>query len=241
MNAVAIAIAIVLSTVGSAAGSDIRFVATGPIGIGPIGAEQAVILPSADENPCPGSDLYCNHDGTFDGNGYAWQYGGVVPPYYGAFAEGYVLDARRCLSYLTIEIRGGIPAEQRPSLGAHVFGCDICQDVCPYNAVAPLAKDACWLPRAELADAGIARLWALDDSGLERAIEGTALRRAGVRGLRRNLAVAIGNAGPPLTSVLDSRGVPGATPAETARDDARPSLQDPMVAEHISWARSRSQ
>ena len=74
----------------------------------------------------------------------------------GAFAEGYVLDARRCLSYLTIEIRGGIPAEQRPDLGAHIFGCDICQDVCPYNAVAPLATDACWLPRADFADARIA-------------------------------------------------------------------------------------
>jgi len=159
----------------------------------------------------------------------------------GAFADPYVLDARRCLSYLTIEIRGGIPAGQRPGLGAHIFGCDICQDVCPYNAVAPLATDACWLPRAEFADARIARLWGLDDTGLERAIEGTALRRAGVRGLRRNLAVAIGNAGPPVTSVLDAGEVPGATPAEAARDDARPSLQDPMVAEHISWARRRNQ
>ena len=157
----------------------------------------------------------------------------------GAFVEPYVLDARRCLSYLTIEIRGGIPVEQRPGLGAHIFGCDICQDVCPYNAVAPPATDPCWLPRAALADARIDRLWGMDDSGLERAIEGTALRRAGVRGLRRNLAVAIGNAGPPLTSAFDAERVPGATPEETARDDTRPSLQDAMVAEHISWARMR--
>ncbi len=159
----------------------------------------------------------------------------------GAFAEDYVLDARRCLSYLTIEIRGGIPAEQRPVVGAHVFGCDICQDDCPYNAVAPLATDTCWLPRAEFADARIARLWGLDDQGLERAIEGTALRRAGVRGLRRNLAIAIGNAGPPLTAVLDAGKVPCTISGGTGRDDARPSLQDPMVAEHISWARLRPQ
>ena len=79
----------------------------------------------------------------------------------------------------------------------------------------------------------------MDDAGLERAIEGTALRRAGVRGLRRNLAVAIGNAGPPLTSVLDAEAVPSAEAEGTARDDARASLKDPMVSEHIGWARSR--
>ncbi|MFO7691643.1 MAG: tRNA epoxyqueuosine(34) reductase QueG [Vicinamibacterales bacterium] len=151
----------------------------------------------------------------------------------GAFAEPGVLDARRCLSYLTIEIRGGIPDDQRPGVGAHIFGCDICQDVCPYNAGAPVATDACWRPRPELADARLARLWDMDDAELERAIEGTALRRAGVRGLRRNLAVAIGNAGPQLASALDLG------PRASTRGDGRPSLQDPMVAEHISWARLR--
>ena len=121
----------------------------------------------------------------------------------GAFAEPYVLDARRCLSYLTIEVRGGIPVEQRPGLGAHVFGCDICQDVCPYNAVAPAGHGCLLAAESRLRGrARSRRLWELDDRALERAIEGTALRRAGVRGLRRNLAVAIGNAGPPLTSAL---------------------------------------
>ena len=158
----------------------------------------------------------------------------------GAFVEPYVLDARRCLSYLTIEIRGSMPAGQRPGVGAHVFGCDICQDVCPYNAVAPMARDACWQPKAPLQDATLESLWDLDDAGLEGAIEGTALRRAGVRGLRRNLAVAIGNAGCTLASALLPGLVPGTIPAPgTYSSVGRASQDDPMVAEHITWARSR--
>jgi epoxyqueuosine reductase len=150
----------------------------------------------------------------------------------GAFVEPQVLDARRCLSYLTIEVRGSIPAGQRSDVGAHVFGCDICQDVCPYNAQAPSSRDACWQPKAALRDATLGTLWANDDAALEREIAGTALRRAGVRGLRRNLAVAIGNAGPPLIDLLEQQELSEAIPS-------RPSLDDPMVAEHINWARSR--
>ena len=152
-----------------------------------------------------------------------------------AFVEPYVLDARRCLSYLTIEIRGAMPVGNRSSAGAHVFGCDICQDVCPYNAVAPLARDACWSPKGPLQDATLASLWEMDDASLERAIEGTALRRAGVRGLRRNLVVAIGNAGRELAAALLPRVLPGTIPRA-----GRPSLDDPMVAEHMQWARSPS-
>jgi epoxyqueuosine reductase len=163
----------------------------------------------------------------------------------GAIVEPYVLDARRCLSYLTIEIRGGIPDGQRPTVGAHIFGCDICQDVCPYNALAPVARDSCWQPTPSLRDARLAALWSMDDDGLARAIEGTALRRAGVRGLRRNLAVAIGNAGRRLASVLLPGKVPGTIPPAgkvpgTIADPERPSLDDPMVAEHIDWARTHA-
>jgi epoxyqueuosine reductase len=122
----------------------------------------------------------------------------------GALTEPYVLDARRCLSYLTIEVRGSIPEEQRRDLGSHVFGCDICQEVCPHNGAAPRADEECWQPRPLLRQPTLEALWRASDSALERAIEGTALRRAGVRGLRRNLAVAIENAGPALRHLLDT-------------------------------------
>jgi len=165
----------------------------------------------------------------------------------GALVEPYVLDARRCLSYLTIEIRGGIPAEQRPDLGAHVFGCDVCQDVCPHNAAAPIASDPCWQPKPPLRGATLASLWTMDDRALAEAIEGTALRRAGVRGLRRNLAVAIGNAGAALAGLLPPRkaletvgkGDAAEKVPDTVSEERRPSLDDPMVTEHIDWATSR--
>ena len=152
----------------------------------------------------------------------------------GALVEPYVLDARLCLSYLTIEIRGAIPVSQRPGLGSHIFGCDICQDVCPYNSAAPVSGSAAWQPNDPLQEATLDGLWAMDDGQLDRAIEGTALRRAGVRGLRRNLAVALGNAGPQHASTLNSPTVPGTTDG-----GGRASVDDPMVAEHIEWALSR--
>lgn len=161
-----------------------------------------------------------------------------------ALVEPYLLDARRCLSYLTIEIRGSIPADERRGMGAHVFGCDICQDVCPYNAVAPIAADPCWQPRPALRNASLASLWALSDEGLAAAIEGTALRRAGVTGLRRNLAVALGNAGALQkkgTGPFSTPGGPETGPVPlSGGDDDRPSLADPMVAAHIAWARSEA-
>ncbi len=145
----------------------------------------------------------------------------------GAIVEPHVVDARRCLSYLTIEIRKDIPEAQRPSLGSHVFGCDICQDVCPYNAAAPVSGDAAWQPRPALDRPRLADLWRASDGELETAIAGTALRRRGVAGLRRNVAVALGNAGPVEVSVLHDR------PREA------PSAGDPVVAAHVSWARQR--
>ena len=147
-----------------------------------------------------------------------------------ALVEPHVLDARLCLSYLTIEIKGSIPAEQRGALGAHVFGCDICQDVCPYNLRAPLAAGPEWAPRAALDQPRLADLWSRSDSELAEAIEGTALVRRGVAGLRRNLAVALGN------SPDAAAGLALASPPSEA--DA-PSLSDPVVAEHLEWARKR--
>jgi len=142
----------------------------------------------------------------------------------GAIAEPYVLDARRCLSYLTIEVRGSIPVEQRQRIGSHVFGCDVCQEVCPHNALAPRTSEVCWQPRPLLDQPAIETLWRADDEKLGRVIEGTALERAGVRGLRRNLAVAIGNSGQPLPLL-----------AEMGSDP----ISDPVVAEHLRWARAQ--
>ena len=143
----------------------------------------------------------------------------------GALVEPYVLDATKCVSYLTIELRGGIDTSLRPAVGAHVFGCDICQTVCPYNQPPPLSADPSWQPRAALAAPDLASLWLHSDEDLRALTKGTALTRAKIEGLRRNLAVAIGNVG-------DADAVAAlCTPA-----DERPSAEAPMVREHVEWA-----
>jgi epoxyqueuosine reductase len=148
----------------------------------------------------------------------------------GALVEPRVLDARRCLSYLTIELRRGIPEALRPDIGTHVYGCDICQEVCPWNQAAPFSSDPAWLPREGLDHPRLLDLWHRTDEGLERLVHGSAMTRAGTTGLRRNLAVALGNSAAPDTRpALDDR--TGAV--------ASPTLDDPMVREHVSWARER--
>ena len=143
----------------------------------------------------------------------------------GAFTEPHVLDATRCLSYLTIELRGPIPDEHRAALGAHVYGCDICQEVCPYNQLPPSSADAAWQPRAALDLPKLVDLWRCPDAELRAMIRGSAMTRAKLTGLRRNLAVAIGNSGNPDAIAA----------LAVARDDA-PSADDPLVEEHIRWA-----
>jgi epoxyqueuosine reductase len=111
----------------------------------------------------------------------------------GAIVEPRVLDATRCLSYLTIELRRGIPEPLRAAVGTRVFGCDICQDVCPCNQSAATSNDPAWQPRPALARPLLGDLWAMSDDELAGLTRGSALSRAGVAGLRRNLAVAIAN------------------------------------------------
>ena len=102
----------------------------------------------------------------------------------------------RCLSYLTIELRRAFPRSIAPALGAHVYGCDICQEVCPYNQVPRRGPaDAAWQPRAGLDLPRLVELWRRPDSELRKAVKGSAMTRAKLTGLRRNLAVAIGNSG----------------------------------------------
>jgi epoxyqueuosine reductase len=146
----------------------------------------------------------------------------------GALVEPGVLDSTRCLSYLTIELRSPIPEPLRPALGTHVYGCDICQDVCPYNQVPPQAADIAWQPRPGLETPPLADLWRRSDPELQALIKGTPMKRAKLVGLRRNLAVAIGNSG-------DA----DAIAALAEPNDDRPSAEDPMVQEHVRWARER--
>jgi epoxyqueuosine reductase len=141
-----------------------------------------------------------------------------------------VLDSTRCLSYLTIEIKGAVPIEHRSSLAGHVYGCDICQDVCPYNQAAPRTDHPAWQPRPGLDLPTLADLWRRPDAELRALLKGSAMTRAKLTGLRRNLAVAIGNVG-------DA----DALAALSERSPDRPSADDDMVLEHVVWAQNRGQ
>ncbi len=142
-----------------------------------------------------------------------------------AFVEPRVLDATRCISYLTIELKGAIPEDLRAQIGTHIYGCDICQDVCPYNVkFAQELREPAFAPRA-FAE-GDARsiataLLAMDDDAFRAAFRNSPMKRARRRGLARNAAVVLGNIG-------DERDVPALA---RASDDP-----DPLVREHAAWA-----
>ena len=140
----------------------------------------------------------------------------------GAITGPRELDARRCISYLTIEHKGAIPIELRPLLGNRIFGCDDCQLVCPWNRYAHPSAEAEFLPRHDLDRTSLLDLFNWSESEFAARTEGTALRRINYRQWQRNLAVAMGNApyDPALVAALTRR-----------RDSA-----DPLVAEHIDWA-----
>ncbi|MGE5244992.1 MAG: tRNA epoxyqueuosine(34) reductase QueG [Betaproteobacteria bacterium] len=104
------------------------------------------------------------------------------------------LDARRCISYLTIEQRGPIPDEWRAAVGSHVYGCDICQEVCPWNQHAARSDDPAWQPRPAWDGVTIDDLAGRSDEALAEGLRGTAMRRAKVGGMRRNIEVARTNA-----------------------------------------------
>lgn len=146
----------------------------------------------------------------------------------GALVEPYVMDATRCLSYLTIELKGSIPETSRDDLGHHIYGCDICQDVCPWNLSPSTGEssDEAWLPRAGLDGPSLVDLWQRSDDELRALLKGSAMKRAGVRRLRRNLAVAIGNTGVPANAAL------------LEAQDA-PTCHDPLVREHVAWAAAK--
>ena len=145
----------------------------------------------------------------------------------GALVEPHVMDATKCLSYLTIELKGAIPEAAREDIGHHVYGCDICQDVCPWNLTPStgVSSDVAWLPRAGLDAPTILGLWQRSDDELRALLKGSAMKRAGVKRLRRNLAVAAGNSGAPASAAL------------LEAHDA--TCCDPLVSEHVVWAKDK--
>ena len=142
----------------------------------------------------------------------------------GALVDAHVLDSTRCLSYLTIELKGSIPIAQRDTIGEHAYGCDICQEVCPWNpGPSGQSTDSHWPPRAGLDRPRLIDLWLRSDDELRGLLKGSAMKRAGVRRLRRNLAVAIGNSG-------------DVTVADSFERHAEETCRDDMVREHVNWA-----
>jgi len=149
----------------------------------------------------------------------------------GAFVEPYVLDATRCLSYTTIESRGAIPESLRAAQGEHVFGCDLCQSVCPWNRSRPksppsdpLGLRTRLLKRPEWVAPTLSWLLSLDETSFLHASRKTAIRRSGWRGLLRNALVAAGNAQDPELRPLIRKFLEG---------------QDSMLREHARWALAR--
>ena len=134
------------------------------------------------------------------------------------------LDARLCISYLTIEKRGEIPNELRSGMGRHVFGCDICQDVCPWNRKAPVTSASEFEAREELVNPALDWLAEMQPEKFRTVFRGSPVRRAKLSGLRRNAVIAMGNSG-------DKKFAP--TLIKLSEDS------DPVVAEHARWAVAR--
>ncbi len=141
-----------------------------------------------------------------------------------AFAGPYRLDARRCISYLTIELKGSIPVELRPLMGNHVFGCDVCQDVCPYNVKAKPSDEPAFQPRDGLHAPELIPLLELTDEQFRARLKGSPIRRPKRRGFLRNVAVALGNLGSVEAVPALARAV---------------SDSDPLVRAHAAWALGR--
>jgi epoxyqueuosine reductase len=149
----------------------------------------------------------------------------------GAIVDAREVDATRCISYLTIETEGKIPEAQRAQIGRHAWGCDICQDVCPWNLGAPITADPVWQGTARHGRSA-AELWQQSDDELHAIIKGSAMTYVPLSRLRRNLATIIGNTGDAaLTAILDR-------PGRGAKNAARSTLT-PAVEDAVAWARDR--
>ena len=137
------------------------------------------------------------------------------------------LDARRCISYLTIEHKGAIPESLRSAMGNRIYGCDDCQLYCPWNRDAPSTVEADFQPRHGLEQAQIADLFVLNEAEFLSLTEGSAMRRVSYEQWQRNLAIGLGN-GPASRQVIEVL-------------ENRLASASPMVAEHIHWALQKLQ
>lgn len=138
-----------------------------------------------------------------------------------AFPTAYELDPTKCISYLTIEKKGSLPEDLREGIGRHIFGCDICQDVCPWNRKAPAGREPDFAPRKELVNPALDWLASLNDDQFREVFRKSPIKRAKLNGVRRNVVTAMGNSGklefaPTLRILADD--------------------PDPAVAEHARWA-----
>jgi len=148
----------------------------------------------------------------------------------GAIVAPYRVDARRCISYLTIELKGPIPEELRPLLGNRIYGCDDCQMVCPWNRFAQPSEEADFAPRHGLDSVSLLQLFAWTEQEFLQRTEGSAIRRAGYTGWLRNIAVALGNSNPPDAPTRE---------AVMEALQARREHPSELVREHVEWALRR--
>lgn len=139
-----------------------------------------------------------------------------------AFVGPHVLDARRCISYLTIELKGPIPRDLRPLIGNHIFGCDVCQEVCPWNVrFGQYTNEPTFTPRPEIVAPALLKLISLTDDEFRDRFRGSPIKRVKRRGLLRNVAVALGNWG-------NQKAVPALV--EALND------QEALIRGHVAWA-----
>lgn len=147
-----------------------------------------------------------------------------------AITAPYQLDARRCISYLTIEYKGSIPMELRPLMGSRIYGCDDCQLVCPWNKFAQMSSLPDFLPRHNLDQASLLDLWSWSEDEFLARHEGSPIRRIGYEAWLRNLAVGLGNALRTASLGQEQKG------KIRAALKSKKELVSPMVQEHIDWA-----
>jgi epoxyqueuosine reductase len=165
-----------------------------------------------------------------------------------AIVAPYRLDARRCISYLTIEHHSAIPEALRGALGNRIYGCDDCQLACPWNRFAPLSREADFAPRHDLDRATLVELFAWDEEEFNTRMAGSAIRRIGHERWLRNIAVALGNALARLTAeemkaadATDHTTRSATIAAMTAALRARAEHPSPLVREHVAWSLAQRQ